>query len=224
MRVLLKLSGELLAGRRPPIDWEAFSFYAGEIAAAAREAEIAVVVGGGNILRGAHTPIPATGHVMGMLATVINALALRDALRDRGQEVLLCSSFPIPGVADAVDQWRAGEALSRGAVVVLAGGTGLPFVTTDTAAVLRALALGAELVLKGSKVDGVYTGDPGKDPDAVLIPQISHADYLARGLRVLDPAAVQIAAEHGLPIVVFRADREGALVAALEGRTGSRIG
>ena len=213
-----------MAGRRPPIDWEAFSFYAREIAAAAREAEIAVVMGGGNILRGARTPHPATGHVMGMLATLINALALRDALRNQGVETSLFSALTVPGVAQPVDQWEAREALSRGAVVLLAGGTGLPYVTTDTAAVLRALALGAELVLKGSKVDGVYTADPAEDPKAERIPRLTHADYLARGLKVLDPAAVQIAAEHRLPIVVFRADRPGAFLAAIRGETGSRIG
>jgi len=224
VRVLLKLSGELLAGRRPPIDWEAFSFHAREIAAASKEAEIAVVVGGGNILRGARTPVPATGHVMGMLATVINALALRDALRDVGKEARVLSALPVPGVAGAVDQWEARDALAAGEVVILAGGTGLPYVTTDTAAVLRALALGAELVLKGSKVEGVFTADPAEDPGAEFIPRLTHAEYLSRGLRVLDPAAVQIAAEHGLPIVVFRADREGALRAALRGEIGSRIG
>lgn len=224
MRVLLKLSGELLAGRKPPLDWEAFSFYAREIAAAARGAEIAVVMGGGNILRGAGAPRPATGHLMGMLATVINALALRDALEEAGRKAVLFSALPVSGVAEAPDGWRAREALEEGKVVLFAGGTGLPYVTTDTAAVLRALAIGAELVLKGSKVDGVYTADPHRDPAAALIPRLSHAEYLSRGLRVLDPAAVQIAAENGLPIVVFRADRQGALLAALRGRTGSRIG
>ncbi len=213
-----------MGGKRPPIDWEAFSFYAREIARAAEEAEIAVVVGGGNILRGAKTPNPATGHLMGMLATLINALALRDALEKEGKEALVLSALPVPGVAEPVDQWAAREALREGNVVVLAGGTGLPYVTTDTAAVLRALALGAELVLKGSKVEGVYTADPREDPNAELIPRLSHAEYLARGLRVLDPAAVQIAAEHGLPIVVFRADEEGALLSALRGELGSRIG
>lgn len=224
MRVLLKLSGELLAGKKPPIDWGAFSFYAREIAAAADRAEVAVVVGGGNILRGAQTPRPSTGHVLGMLATVINALALRDALEDLGKKAAVFSALPVSGVADAVDTWRVREALEGRAVVLLAGGTGLPFVTTDTAAVLRALAIGAELVLKGSKVEGVYTADPTTDPAAELIPRLSHAEYLSRGLKVLDPAAVQIAAEHKLPIVVFRADREGALLAALRGEIGSRIG
>lgn len=224
MRVLLKLSGELLAGGKPPIDWEAFSFYAQEIAAAAREAELAVVVGGGNILRGAGTPRPATGHMMGMLATVINALALRDALEGEGQRALVLSALAVSGVAGPVDPWWVREALAEGTVVLLAGGTGLPFVTTDTAAVLRALSIGAELVLKGSKVEGVYTADPVADPAAEFLPRISHAEYLSRGLRVLDPAAVQIAAEHGLPIVVFRADRKGALLAALRGQVGSRIG
>ena len=108
--------------------------------------------------------------------------------------------------------------------VLFAAGTGNPFVTTDTAAVIRALALEAEVVLKGSKVPGVYSADPSEEPQAELISRLSHGEYLSRGLKVLDPAAVQIAAEHGLPIVVFRADREGALLSALRGETGSLIG
>ncbi|MCD6321112.1 UMP kinase [Candidatus Bipolaricaulota bacterium] len=224
MRVVLKLSGELLAGRKPPIDWEVFSFFAQEIAAARARAQLAVVPGGGNILRGARTPHPATGHLMGMLATAINGLALRRALGEVGVGSVLFSALPIAGVADPVDHWAATAALERGEVVILVGGTGLPFVTTDTAAVLRALALGAELVLKGSKVDGVYTADPKVDPKAELIPSLSHREYLERGLGVMDPAAVEIAGENGLPIVVFRADLPGAIEAAIAGRVGSRIG
>lgn len=223
-RVLLKLSGELLGGKRPPIDWEAFSFYAREIKRAAAEAEIAVVVGGGNVLRGAGAPNPATGHLMGMLATLINGLALRDALEGVGLGAVLLSAVPAPGIADPVDPWRARSELEAGRVVILAGGTGAPYVTTDTAAVIRALSLGAELVLKGSKVEGVYTADPAVEPGAKLIPRLSHADYLRMGLRALDPAAVEIAGENGLPIVIYRADREGALLAALRGEIGSRIG
>jgi len=224
VRVVLKLSGELLAGRKPPIDWEVFSFFAREIAAARARAQLAVVPGGGNILRGARTPHPATGHLMGMLATAINGLALRRALEEVGVRSVLFSALPIAGVADPVDHWAATAALERGEVVILVGGTGLPFVTTDTAAVLRALALGAELVLKGSKVDGVYTADPKVDPKAELIPSLSHREYLERGLEVMDPAAVEIAGENGLPIVVFRADLPGAIEAAIAGRIGSRIG
>lgn len=226
-RAVLKLSGELLGREEGPLDHGALSFFAQEIKATrAAGVELAVVTGGGNIARGSALPhIPRTaGHAIGMLATLINGVALREALSEAGVPNLLLSALPCPGVAEAVDPWRAREALEEGRVVLLAAGTGNPFVTTDTAAVIRALALGAEVVLKGSKVPGVYTADPTSDPEAELIPQLSHGEYLSRGLKALDPAAVQIACEHGLPIVVFRADRPGALLSALRGELGSRIG
>ncbi|MCR4392542.1 MAG: UMP kinase [Candidatus Acetothermia bacterium] len=225
-RALLKLSGELLAGPGGPLDAGGLSFYAREIAAA-REAgvELAVVMGGGNVARGsALTHIPATaGHAIGMLGTLINGVALREALQAENVPCVLMSALPCPGMADPVDPWRAGAALGAGEVVLLACGTGNPFVTTDTAAVIRALSLGAEAVLKGSKVDGLYESDPMRDPSARPVSSLSHREYLARGLKAMDAAAVAIAGEHGLPIVVFRADRERALLAALRGETGSVI-
>ena len=226
-RALLKLSGELLGGRQGPLDYGALSFFAREIKAACEAGvKLGVVVGGGNIARGSALPhIPKTaGHAIGMLSTLINGVALREALSQAGVPNLLLSALPCAGVAEGVDPWRAREALAEGRVVLFAAGTGNPFVTTDTAAVIRALALEAEVVLKGSKVPGVYSADPSEEPQAELISQLSHGEYLSRGLKVLDPAAVQIAAEHGLPIVVFRADREGALLSALGGETGSLIG
>jgi uridylate kinase len=226
-RALVKLSGELLAGPGGPLDAGGLRFCAREIqAACASGAELAVVIGGGNIARGSaltHLP-PTAGHTIGMLGTVINGVALREALGEEGVSSVLMSALPCPGVAEPVDPWRAQEVLDSGAVVVFAAGTGNPFVTTDTAAVIRALAVRAEVVLKGSKVDGIYESDPAQDPGARPIPKLSHREYLARGLKVVDGAAVAIAADHGLPIVVFRADPEGSLVSALRGESGSRIG
>lgn len=226
-RVLFKLSGELLGGSGGPLEAGAFSFYAQEIRGA-REAgvELGVVMGGGNVARGSALPhLPElVGHTIGMLATLINGLWLREALRTEGVPCLLQSALPCPGVAEAVDHWRAQESLGVGQVVLFAGGTGNPFVTTDTAAVIRALGVGAQAVLKGSKVEGVYETDPARDPTARPISHLPHAAYLAQGLGALDAAAVAIAGEHGLPIVVFRADRPGALLAALRGEIGSVIG
>lgn len=198
---------------------------AGEVRAARDAgAEVGVVLGGGNLARGsALTHLAATaGHTIGMLATVMNAVALRSALEEEGVPTLLLSALPTPGVAEAVDPWRARAALDARQVVLFAAGTGNPFVTTDTAAVVRALAVGADAVVKGSKVDGVYDADPMRVADAQRIPRLTHDEYLARGLRVMDRAAVAIAGEHGLPIVVFRAGK-GALLAALQGETGSLI-
>lgn len=222
----MKLSGELLAGEGGPLDAGALSFYAQEVGAA-REAgaEIALVIGGGNVARGsalAHIPLTA-GHTIGMLGTLINGIALREAFQAQGLPCLLQSALPCPGVAEPVDPWEAKSALAAGHVVLFAAGTGNPFVTTDSAAVIRALSVGAEVLLKGSKVDGVYETDPEKTPSARPIPRLSHREYLTRGLKVMDEAAVAIAGEHALPIVVFRADREGALLAALRGEQGSLI-
>lgn len=226
-RALLKISGEVLGGKEGPLDKGAFSFYAEEIGRA-REAgaELAVVVGGGNVARGAALPFlpPTAGHTVGMLGTLLNGVVLREFLLARGIPALLMSALPVAGVAEAVDPWRAKEALSSGAVVIFAGGTGDPYVTTDTAAVIRALSVDAEVVLKASKVPGLYEDDPLKNPSARLLPRLSPGEYLARGLRVMDGAAVAIAGENALPIVIFQMDREGALLEALAGKRGSLIG
>ncbi len=225
-RVLVKLSGELLAGPEGPLDRGGLRFCAREIQAARKAGvEIALVIGGGNVARGSALPhIPSVaGHTIGMLGTVLNGVALREALSEEGVPSLLMSALPCPGVAEAVDPWQARAALEAGQVVLFAAGTGNPFVTTDTAAVIRALAVGAQAVLKGSKVEGIYEADPQKDPRARSIPRLTHRAYLARGLQVMDGAAVAIAGEHGLPIVIYRADREGALLAALQGEAGSLI-
>jgi len=226
-RALLKLSGEVLGGKEGPLDRGAFSFYAGEIGRA-REAgaELGVVVGGGNVARGAAlTFLSATaGHTVGMLGTLLNGVALREFLLREGIPALLMSALPVEGVAEPVDPWRAKEALASAAVVIFAAGTGNPYVTTDTAAVIRALSVDAQVVLKASKVPGLFDEDPEKNPNARLIPRLSHGEYLARGLRAMDGAAVAIAGENHLPIVIFQADREGAVLEALLGKRGSLIG
>ncbi len=223
---LVKLSGELLAGPGGPLDEGGLNFCARELGAArAAGAKIAIVIGGGNVARGSaltHLP-PIAGHAIGMLGTVINGVALREALREEGIPSLLMSALPCPGVAEAVNPWQAQAALEEGHIVLFAAGTGNPFVTTDTAAVIRALALGAEVVLKGSKVDGLYEADPETDPTARPLSRLSHREYLARGLRAMDGAAVAIAADHGLPIVIYRANQEGSLLSALRGEIGSVI-
>lgn len=226
-RALLKISGEVLGGKEGPLDKGAFSFFAEEIARARQAGvKLAVVVGGGNVARGAALSFlpPTAGHTLGMLGTLLNGLALREFLRRRDVRALLMSALPVEGVADPVDPWRAKEALASGAVVIFAAGTGNPYVTTDTAAVIRALSVDADVVLKASKVPGVFEDDPVRNPSAKLLPRLSHAEYLARGLRVMDGAAVAIAQENGLPIVIFQADREGAVLEALEGKRGSLIG
>ncbi|MCS7217125.1 MAG: UMP kinase [Candidatus Bipolaricaulota bacterium] len=226
-RALLKISGEVLGGKEGPLDKGAFSFYAGEIGRArAAGAELAVVVGGGNVARGAALAFlpPTAGHTVGMLGTLLNALVLREFLLGQGIPALLMSALPVPGVAEPVDPWRAKEALAAGAVTLFAAGTGDPYVTTDTAAVIRALSVDAQVVLKASKVPGLFDDDPLRNPQAKFLPRLSHAEYLARGLRAMDGAAVAIAGENRLPIVIFQADAEGALLAALQGRRGSLIG
>ncbi len=226
-RALLKISGEVLGGKEGPLDKGAFSFYAEEIAQARQAgAELAVVVGGGNVARGAALSFlpPTAGHTVGMLGTLLNGLVLRELLLARGIPAVLMSALPVPGVAEPVDPWQAKEALASGAVVIFAAGTGNPYVTTDTAAIIRALSVDADVVLKASKVPGVFEDDPARNPNAKLIHHLSHAEYLARGLRVMDGAAVAIAQEHGLPLVVFQADREGAVLEALQGKRGSLIG
>jgi len=226
-RAILKLSGEVLGGSDGPLDAGALSFYAGEIADAMRQGwALGIVMGGGNVARGSALPhVPrVAGHTIGMLATLINGVALREALLEAGVEALLQSAIPCAGVADPTDPWAGRAALDTGKALLLAGGTGNPFVTTDTAAVIRALALEAQLVVKGSKVDGVYDSDPKADPGARVLRNLTHEAYLRQGLRVMDRAAVAIAAEHALPLGVYRADRPGGLLAALRGQAGSRIG
>ena len=233
-RILLKLSGEAFAGRggekKGGIDREAVGFIAEEVAGVIAEtgAQIAIVVGGGNILRGARAEdigVPrVTGDFMGMLATMINALALQAHLEARGLTTRLMTAMAANQVAEPYIRRRAIRHLEKGRAVILAGGTGNPFFSTDTAAALRAAEIGADVLLKGTGVDGVYTADPKIDPNAKLIPELDYRRFLEEGLGVMDATAVQLARERRLPIIVFNLWVPGALLRLVRGeKLGSLI-
>ena len=214
-RVLLKVSGEALAGNQPyGIEPETI----GRIAEEIREVigmgvQVAVVIGGGNIFRGIAASAGgmdrATGDYMGMLATVINALALQDAIEKAGVATRVLSAIEMRAVAEPYIRRRAIRHLEKGRVVVFAAGTGNPFFTTDTAGALRAVEIGAEAILKATKVDGIYTADPAKDPTATKLPRIGYIEVLNRGLQVMDTTAISLCMENKLPIVVFDLTRSG---------------
>lgn len=232
-RVILKLSGESLAsGGERGISGDEVDHIAGQIAQAhASGCEVAVVVGGGNILRGAQfsdtnaTVQEATAHYMGMLATVINALALQDALERVDCQTRVMSAIRMDGVAEQFIRRRATRHLSRGRIVILAAGIGSPFVTTDTAAAQRALELEADIVLKATRVDGVYSEDPEKNPHALLYDQLDFAEVVEKNLRVMDATAIALCREHGVPILVFNFKKDGNIVRAVAGESvGTWIG
>jgi uridylate kinase len=209
-RVLLKLSGEALMGEREyGTDPERVHDIAAEVAAVhGRGVEVAIVVGGGNIYRGfaaaARGMDRATGDYMGMLATVLNALALQDALEKLGVATRVQSAITISEVAEPYIRRRAIRHLEKGRIVIFAAGTGNPFFTTDTAAALRAAELHAEVVLMAKNgVEGVYTADPARDAGAKFIPEITHKEALTRGLQVMDSTAFALCMDNNLPIVVF---------------------
>jgi len=209
-RVLLKLSGEaLMGGREYGTDPERVQAIARDVAAVhGRGVEVAIVVGGGNIYRGlaaaARGMDRATGDYMGMLATVLNALALQDALEKEGVATRVQSAITISEVAEPYIRRRAIRHLEKGRVVIFAAGTGNPFFTTDTAAALRAAELHAEVVLMAKNgVEGVYTADPAVDPQATFIPELTHKEALTRGLQVMDSTAFALCMDNQLPIVVF---------------------
>jgi uridylate kinase len=209
-RVLLKLSGEALMGDLEyGTDPERVQAIASEVAAVhARGVEVAIVVGGGNIYRGlaaaARGMDRATGDYMGMLATVLNALALQDALEKMGVATRVQSAITISEVAEPYIRRKAIRHLEKRRIVIFAAGTGNPFFTTDTAAALRAAEVHAEVVLMAkNRVEGVYTADPAKDADAKFIPEITHKDALTKGLRVMDSTAFALCMDNNLPIVVF---------------------
>lgn len=227
-RVVLKLSGESFADPELGygIDPVMVRRVAREIAdAAADGVQIGVVVGGGNIFRGVSSTAsgmdPATADSMGMLATVINALALRDALEKAGVPTRVQTAISMQALAEPYIRLRAIRHLEKGRVVVFAAGTGNPFFTTDTTAALRAVEIGAEVVLKATLVDGVYDADPRKHPDAKLLPEISYIDVITQGLQVMDSTAVTMCKDHDLPIVVFNIVKHGNIVKAVR---GERIG
>ncbi len=228
-RVLLKLSGDCFArSGQMGLDAEAITGIAGELAEAARRSvQIAVVVGGGNIIRGSALARrigvikSTTADYMGMLATVVNALALQDAIERDGVETRVLTAIRMEEVAEPYIRRRAARHLEKGRVVILAAGIGSPCVTTDTAAALRAVELGASVLLKATRVDGVYSDDPERNPHAVRYEHVTYEQVLQQRLSVMDATAISMAREHKLPILVFSFRRPGNILRAL---TGERIG
>lgn len=223
-RFLLKLSGEALAGDQGfGHDGQIMQRIAGEVAAVAKTgAQIAMVVGGGNIIRGARMAAQGgdrvAGDHMGMLGTLINGIAMREAVREAGASCSLFSGFPAPTMCETFSQRAVLAALDAGDVVVLAGGTGSPFFTTDTGAALRAAEIGADAILKATQVDGVYSADPKTDPDATRYSTLTLDEALSKGLAIMDTAALALARDNALPIVVFSIHQPGALGAVVAGQ------
>jgi uridylate kinase len=223
-RVVVKVSGEALMGpdsfgiHQPTLERIAADLTASQQLGVA----IAVVVGGGNIFRGVNVSekgvARATGDMMGMLATVMNALALESAIEKAGLAARTMSALTMPEVCEAYERGRALRHLEQGRVVLLAGGTGNPFFTTDTTAVLRAAEIGAEAVLKATNVDGVYSADPKKDKSAARYDRLSHQEAIERNLKVMDTTAFALARENRMPIIVFSIREKGAIAAVLRGK------
>ena len=229
-RIVLKLSGEALAGRQGyGIDPEILARVADEIAEIVHlGVQVAVVIGGGNIFRGIAASAGgmerATGDYMGMLATVINALALQDAIEKAGVATRVLSAIEMRAVAEPYIRRRAIRHLEKGRVVVFAAGTGNPFFTTDTAGALRAVEIGAEAIFKATRVDGIYTADPEKDPTAVKLDRVGYIEVLNRGLKVMDTTAISLCMENKLPIVVFDLNRPGNIRKIMSGEpVGSMV-
>jgi uridylate kinase len=222
-RIVLKLSGEALAGSR------GFGLDADKVAGIADElvevhalgVEVGVVVGGGNFFRGVAEQAKEMDRVsadsMGMLSTVINAIALQDSLEQRGVQCRVMSAVFMNQIAEPYIRRRAVRHLEKGRVVIFGAGLGAPFFSTDTAAAQRALEIGADAVLKGTKVDGVYDADPHTTPDAVRFERLDYSEFLARELKVMDTTAVSLCMDNGLPIVVFALMGEGNVVRAIRG-------
>ena len=208
-RILLKLSGEALMGEQSfGLDEAVVAQVAAEIVEVQKlGVQVAIVVGGGNIIRGlaaSHRGIDrVTGDNMGMLATVINALALQDALERRGVPTRVQTAIEIRAVAEPLIRRRAIRHLEKGRIVIFAAGTGNPYFTTDSAAALRANEIQAEILLKATRVDGVYTADPRKDPTATLLADVTYQEVLERDLRIMDTAAISLCRDNGLPISIF---------------------
>lgn len=226
-RILLKLSGEALMGNRQyGIDPERLAEYAQEIKAVTdKGVEVAIVIGGGNIFRGVAGASKGmdrvTGDHMGMLATVINGLALQSALEDADIPTRLQSAVKINEVAEPFIRRKAIRHLEKGRVVIFGGGTGNPYFTTDSAAVLRAIEISADVILKGTRVDGIYTADPEKDKLATKFDFISFEEVLTKGLKVMDTTAFTLSQENKLPIIVFDMNKPGNLLKVV---TGENIG
>ncbi len=224
-RVILKLSGESFCREREGgISMNEVTMISKQIKeVVACGVELAIVCGGGNILRGntfskvSSAIEPSTAHYMGMLATVINALALQDALENEGVATRVQSAIRMEGVAEPFIRRRCIRHLEKGRVVILAAGTGSPFVTTDTAAALRSRELGVDILMKATKVDGVYSDDPLKNPHAVRYSSITFKDVLKQGIQVMDAQAIHHCMEHNIPIMVFDFAKEGNILRAIQG-------
>lgn len=222
-RILVKLSGEaLMGGRGFGIDTDVTRRLASEIGEAQKAgAQIALVIGGGNIFRGlaaAATGMDrATADYMGMLATVMNALAFQSAFEKLGIEARVLSAIPMPTVCESYVRPKAMHHMSLGRVVIFAAGTGNPFFTTDTTAALRAIEMECEAMAKATQVDGVYSADPKTTPDAVRYDRLSYSEVLARDLRVMDGAAIALARDNDIPVIVFSIEESGNLMRLLRG-------
>ena len=222
-RILLKLSGEALMGKRQyGVDPDRLAEYAEEIKQVLdKGVQVAIVIGGGNIFRGVAGASRGMDRVqgdhMGMLATVINGLALQSALEEAGIQTRLQSAVKINEVAEPFIRRRAIRHLEKGRVVIFGGGTGNPYFTTDSAAVLRAIEIHADVILKGTRVDGIYTSDPEKDKEAVKFDFISFEDVLQKGLKVMDTTAFTLSQENELPIIVFDMNKQGNLLKVVDG-------
>lgn len=222
-KVLLKLSGESLMGAEGyGINKKNLDYYADEIASALNSnVSIGLVIGGGNIYRGMESISVVTdrvkGDLMGMLATLINSLALQSALESRNIPAKLLSGIVIDGIAEKASRSKANVALKSGSVVIFAGGTGNPFFTTDTAAALRAAEIEAEVLLKGTRVDGIYNADPEKVPNAVMLNEITFDEAIEKRYKILDITAFTLCRENNIPIVVFNVNKKGNLKKAIDG-------
>jgi uridylate kinase len=222
-RILLKLSGEALMGQKQfGIDNERLSQYAREVKAIVDQGvQVAIVIGGGNIFRGVQAEEGGMertqGDYMGMLATVINAMALQSAMEAEGMDTRLQSAIELKQIAEPFIRRRAVRHLEKGRVVIFGGGTGNPFFTTDSAASLRAIEIDADVILKGTRVDGIYTADPEKDPTAERYDRITFEEVFDKGLRVMDMTAFTLCNENKLPIIVFDMNTSGNLLRLVEG-------
>lgn len=222
-RVLLKLSGEgLMGGREYGLDPAMVAGVAQQIREVhAMGVQVCLVIGGGNIFRGVSAAASgmdrASGDYMGMLATVINSLAMQSALEKAGLQTRVQSAIPMTTVCEPYIRRRAARHMEKGRVVIFAAGTGNPFFTTDTAAALRAAEMGVDALLKGTQVDGVYSADPRKDPTARRHDRLTYMDVLARDLQVMDAAAISLARENHIPIVVFSLHKPGAFAEVMRG-------
>jgi uridylate kinase len=227
-RLLLKVSGEVFGGGDSSIDFGRVSNFAAELKSAVDAGcEIAVVIGGGNILRGYRVSKKGIDRVaadsMGMLGTIINAIALQAALEHAGVESHVMTAISMEQYAEPYIRRRALDHLENGRLVILAGGTGNPYFTTDTAAALRAVEVKADALLKGTKVDGIYDSDPATNPRAKMLRRLGYLDVLKEDLRVMDATAVALCRENGIPIVVFNILTKGNLRRVLEGKLSGTI-